>query len=161
MHLRPQNLEVVRGNTETLAIRLTHENGAPFAVTADHVLVSSAKFRSSDPNSAAVLAFATGIFARINGELPDQSTFDPDDYAVFVEDWIDPKPITVTDAAAGLISVEVLPDETRNLPPAAVLVWDVRALNVADGSVTTVARGSIRVRADVTRETRVSIPIRS
>lgn len=136
-------------------------HAAPFAVTGDHVLVSSAKFKTSDPNSAAVFAWATGIFARINGDLPDQSTFDLPDAVFVTGDWPDPTPITITDAAEGMISVEVLPHQTADLPRAAVLIFDVRAINVADGSVTTVARGTIAIYGDVTRETKVSIPIRA
>lgn len=140
--MRPQFLQLERGATATLQIALTAEDGSPFDPT-DFLLVGCAKLRTTDANADAVLVWRRGTF-------PDLLPFSRE-----------ATEIQIVDAAAGLVSVAVAHAETKSLPGGSILVFDIRAGDLEAKTITTVARGSIKIRSDVTREVTTSIPIRS
>lgn len=59
--------------------------------------------------------------------------------------------LTVTDAAAGDMTLALAAEETAKMPAGAVLVWDIQMLTAS--GVSTLAAGTITFTADVTRAT--------
>ena len=59
--------------------------------------------------------------------------------------------LTVTDAAAGRIALELAPADTNCIPAYSFLVFDVQAQHLTTGAVKTVALGGLKISADVTR----------
>jgi len=60
---------------------------------------------------------------------------------------------------SSVVKVQLTPTVTNALPVGKTLHWDIQAQNTTTGEIRTVARGTLYVDTDVTRETTISVPV--
>lgn len=119
---------------ETLSISLTGIG----ALTGRAKLWFTAKSGTPDPDSAALIKIEESAGLQIiDGAVAATAANGS---------------ITVTDAAAGDLTIVLTPVESAKLPPVTSGVWDIQ-MRDGSGNITTKVSGTLVVNADVTRET--------
>jgi hypothetical protein len=116
-------LATFRGDDETFVITVLDEAGDPLALTGA-TLRFTAKRRATDPDADLVISKTTGAGI----------THDADQVG----------------AGKGKATIALVPGDTSALTGPTVLVWDLQ-LQDASTLVQTVASGSLRIRADISR----------
>jgi hypothetical protein len=116
-------LATYRGDNESFTITVRDAAGALVNLTGA-TLRFTAKYRASDLDAAAIFSKTTG--AGIT-HAADQAG-----------------------VGKGLATVALVPGDTTTLPAPLVVVWDCQ-LRDAAANVQTVATGSLRIRADISR----------
>ena len=113
-------LQITRGDTSALNVTCYQSDGVTALNITGYTLWWTAKNSASDADPGVIQKTTTG-----GG-------------------------ITITNAAGGIATVNLVPADTSGLSTGVALLWDLQAKD-GSGNITTLAAGMVAVTADITR----------